>query len=126
VSAYTPGPWAVEGGWNDRSQWTISAKLNHSGNDRGPICHTDGTPFLEQREANARLIHAAPAMYEALEAGYMLALRMPFDSLRIRNQAALCAMRDALAAATGRTSEDVQNDFEARAARAQADGKPTR
>lgn len=62
-------------------------------------------------------------LLEALEAAYMLALQMPHDALRIRSQAELCAMRNAIAAATGREAEEVQNDFEARAAIAAAKGE---
>ena len=52
---HTPGPWS----------------LSEDGfvyGDKMPLCdpHCDGGPDPDEREANARLIAAAPAMYEAL------------------------------------------------------------
>jgi hypothetical protein len=49
---------------------------------------------------------------EALKAGYLLALQMPFNKLRAENQATLAKMRDAIALATGSDAETVQNTFE--------------
>ena len=48
----------------------------------------------------------------ALEAGYLYALGTAHDQHRMRNQAALCAMRDAICLETGRGAQDVQETFE--------------
>ena len=49
---------------------------------------------------------------QALEAGYLLALQMPHDALRVRNQTTLCLLRDAIAEGSGRDSQEVQESFE--------------
>lgn len=51
----------------------------------------------------------------ALEGAYLTMLRMPHGSLRIESQAALCDARDAIAAAKGWDSREVQETFESRA-----------
>ena len=59
-------------------------------------------------------------LVEALEGAYLAMLQVPTSNLaRLLNQAAYAAVRDAVATATGREPEDVQNDFEARAALSQ-------
>ena len=65
---FTPGPWVIEKGWNgDRP--TITAKVSKTQviDNRGLIADLEHTPFIEHAQANATLIAAAPAMYEALE-----------------------------------------------------------
>ena len=67
TTKHTPGPWVVEKGWNgDRP--TITAKVSKTQviDNRGLIADLEHTPFIEHAQANARLIAAAPAMYEAL------------------------------------------------------------
>lgn len=70
-------------------------------------------------EFNAALIVRAvnnhAALLAALEAGYLYALQWD-GVLRIKNQETLSMMRSAIADATGRTDQDVQDDFESRAA----------
>lgn len=70
---------------------------------------------IEEASSNAALISAAPDLLQALEAGYIFALNHPHDAYRARNQETLCAMRDAICKATGRDSQDVQEDYEERA-----------
>jgi hypothetical protein len=53
-----------------------------------------------------------------LENAYIAMLLMPNGLLRIRSQSLLCHLRDALADALGIESEDVQNEYEARASAA--------
>ena len=70
---FTPGPWVIEKGWNgDRP--TITAKVSKTQviDNRGLIADLEHTPFIEHAQANATLIAAAPAMYEALQAAYKL------------------------------------------------------
>ena len=65
---FTPGPWVIEKGWNgDRP--TITAKVSKTQviDNRGLIADLEHTPFIEHAQANATLIAAAPAMYEALQ-----------------------------------------------------------
>ena len=68
TTKHTPGPWVVEKGWNgDRP--TITAKVSKTQviDNRGLIADLEHTPLIEHAQANARLIAAAPAMYEALK-----------------------------------------------------------
>lgn len=48
----------------------------------------------------------------ALRAGYLFALQMPHNVVRIRGQGTLAQMRDAIAAFEQREPEEVQNEFE--------------
>jgi hypothetical protein len=57
-------------------------------------------------------------LLEALYAAYDALLAMPPGIDRLKSQSALCTVRDAIAEATGRSAEDVQNEFEARHAEA--------
>ena len=73
---FTPGPWVIEKGWNgDRP--TITAKVSKTQviDNRGLIADLEHTPFIEHAQANATLIAAAPAMYEALQATLAYFLR---------------------------------------------------
>jgi hypothetical protein len=56
-------------------------------------------------------IKAFNALYQA----YLLLLKMPDSGVRVRNQSALCALRDAIASETGMTAEEVQNEAESTA-----------
>ena len=60
-----------------------------------------------------RLHAVAPALLAALREGYLYALRSPVNTHRIRHQAALCQMRDALAVAEDRTEQETQEFYEA-------------
>lgn len=78
----------------------------------------------EQREyalAVAHLIAAAPDGLELAERMYswFLAIEpgMPHYIVRIQSQGEMAALRDFIAKATGRTPQDVQDEFETRAAR---------
>lgn len=50
-----------------------------------------------------------------LEAAYLALLRMPVGKLRLSNQKLLSGCREALAQATGKTSQEVQDEYEQRA-----------
>ena len=54
-------------------------------------------------------------IYNALRAGYLFALQMPHNVVRIRGQGTLAQMRDALAAYEQRDPEEVQNEYEEQA-----------
>lgn len=55
------------------------------------------------------------AALEALQQAYIEALKMPDSGVRIRNQAVLCTLRDAIAAETGEDAQTVQESFESMA-----------
>lgn len=49
---------------------------------------------------------------EVLLQAYVLLLQMPHGGVRARNQAVLCALRDAIVAETGHEPQEVQDSFE--------------
>ena len=67
ITKHTPGPWVAEEGWNS-TRPTITAKISQTQviDYRGLVADLEKTAFTEQAQANAHLIAAAPAMYEAL------------------------------------------------------------
>jgi hypothetical protein len=75
-----------------------------------PVCHIEACGWQD-----AQLLTAAWEGLAAAECAYLAFLEPPYDARRARNQRALCLLRDFIAKATGRSSEDVQNDFESRA-----------
>lgn len=82
------------------------------------VCQGQGGT-RDEAETNAafvlQAVNSHAALLAALEAGYLYALQSD-GVLRIKNQATLIMMRSAIADATGRTDQDVQDDFESRAA----------
>ena len=76
MNKHTPGPWVVEEGWNGPRP-TITAKISQTQviDYRGLVADLEKTAFAEQAQANAQLIAAAPAMYEALQATLAYFLR---------------------------------------------------
>lgn len=62
--AFTPGPWEV--------RFRFGRQTTVSGHQHYPICDTGTAPVAQanhrREEANARLISAAPDLYEALKA----------------------------------------------------------
>ena len=66
-SQFTPGPWTLADGID--GVWRIESKQ-----DKWQICETacccgaNNLPGEDESDANARLIAAAPALYEALKA----------------------------------------------------------
>jgi len=51
-------------------------------------------------------------MFEALTTAYLAMLRAPHGEWRVKNQAALCACRDAIAESLGQTSQQIQDRYE--------------
>jgi len=51
-------------------------------------------------------------LLEALREAYLLILQMPFDELRVTNQATFALVRDAIASVAGVDPEYIQNTFE--------------
>ena len=101
---FTPGPWVIEKGWNgDRP--TITAKVSKTQviDNRGLIADLEHTPFIEHAQANATLIAAAPAMYEALQALLALIGNEDLPDNGELSGASICDFaRSALAQAEGR------------------------
>lgn len=66
---HTPGPWNVEPEWNPGEGFTITAPTarHRIDGERGCICNFAWSPFVDAKEANARLIAAAPELLEALQ-----------------------------------------------------------
>lgn len=118
---FTPGPWD-RGLYDDTGGYdcmTGGIKVGPAKLDGITYGQEHCAPIspeqLATMEADALLIAAAPDGYNAAELAYLVMLQMPHDALRIKSQVVLCALRDFLAAATGRESEDVQDEYEARA-----------
>lgn len=63
MSEYTPGPWAL---WTSNS-WRRFGSDTHGIVLQPVVSRADGQPDLLVRDADARLIAAAPELYEALE-----------------------------------------------------------
>lgn len=118
MSAHTPGPWKVMPEEVDkpyiRVRGTVLGGRFKIANVPTPT-HDGATAHdVQETRANARLIAAAPDMLVALRLGYRMALQVdPTSRARLLNQPSLCRMRDALAAAEGRTPEEIQNEYEA-------------
>jgi len=55
---------------------------------------------------------SAANLLAALETAYIFALGTQHDLHRVRNQRALCDMRDAICSATGRDHQEVQEHYE--------------
>lgn len=112
-SGHTPGPWHV---LVDKDG-TIRVGPSHN-----CTVATVYFPPVGDREASARLIAAAPLGFEAAHIAYLSLLTVTSVVWRLRNMQAYCYLRDFIAEATGRTSQEVQEEYEARATLAEANG----
>lgn len=115
MSKFSKGPWSIK----RRDRPTDAYRVRHVVNALG---HT--LAVLTESKASdddAKLIAAAPDGLSAAELTYMALLAID-GAWRVKNQHVYCALRDYIAAASGRDVEEVQNDFEARAALARAQG----
>jgi len=101
--SHTPGPWVA--------------------NKRGIITMPDGLVLAFCAcSADARLMAAAPVGLEAADEAYIALLSIPHDSaLRVRTDRPRGRLCNFIAQATGRAPEDVQNEYEERAAIAAGD-----
>lgn len=89
---HTSGQWEVIGDTRHKNQLLIGIR---SGNAIDPICVVYGAG--EERDANARLVAAAPELLAAAEA-YIKVI----DALLLPNDQLTTLMRAAIAKATGR------------------------
>ena len=124
AAKHTPGPWE----WQTSNSWRRLGSVRGDGDVMSPCVQRDGHPDVTFKNGgvdgpDARLIAAAPAMVKALETAYLALLQHPLDLWRIQNQPLLCTLRDTLAECTGQSGEDVQNEYEARAAIKAAKGE---
>lgn len=118
---HTPGEWKATSTGNIyglvNGEWIVVAVASDM-----PCDDFAAERGMDMERANARLIAAAPDGLEVAEAVYAAMLNHPHDLWRVKNQHEYCALRDFIAKATGRTAEEVQNEFEERAAIAKAKG----
>jgi hypothetical protein len=92
------------------------ASATYSDDESHTYCTTD----VEVMRANARLIAAAPELLEEVEAQYieLADFRNNWPGRHtIPGQAKLSRLRDLIAKATGRSEQDVQDDYGTRLAR---------
>lgn len=96
MSAHTPGPWSVDKGGAIRGAKVYKYARGNNTRQLALAClHDDLGP--DEREANARLIAAAPALLEACEAALEI-----MDPRGPREQLVIAAvLRSAIAAARG-------------------------
>ena len=89
--------------WSGKNEKTINIKIT---------IPTARMIVDADQETLDALLAQRDELLRALGQGYLFALATPHDTFRALNQAPLCAMRNAIAKATGRSAEDVQNDYE--------------
>lgn len=92
MSAYTPGPWEAN---RHGDHWQIDAAMD--------AVATTHFCYAQEREANARLIAAAPDMLAALKAALAIAPVNADDGDDPEQSEAWAAVRGAIAKAEGRT-----------------------
>lgn len=112
MNKHTPGP------------WTGGVLIGIAGQDEAGISigfvNSNDAARREECKANARLIAAAPALLSILEDVYVKFGDYRADWPGRHNatgQSLLGRMRDTIATATGRTDQDVQDDYGTRLAR---------
>lgn len=118
-SAHTPGPWKRE-------------TRNRVSGPKGCLIariikESDDVENDEQQDANARLIAAAPTgLQEARSIYAWLLCELPVTCLVTSEcQERLCGLRDFIALAEGRSSQEVQESFETYTALAKSEGAPS-
>lgn len=115
----TPGPWRiaefVENKFSRSNMRRIRSAVE--GDEHGAVCEVYGIADGSVAAANARLIAASPRLLQAAQDAYlqMLSVNDQWTRLTPSYQVALCQLRDSIAAATGRGSQAVQGEYEARA-----------
>lgn len=85
-TGFTPGPWYLDGGfvYSERNRETVraaKAKDRNCGDGNIPLAKVIAD-FAGEQQANARLIAAAPALYEALSEMVRLSQMGLEESLR--------------------------------------------
>lgn len=119
MSGHTAGPWAYEYENADYSGGGCWYAIK--GPDGGDLLwypYNGPRSGGEREEANARLMAAAPELLAEVEREYetLADIRNEWAGRYTpQGQAKLCRLRDLIAKATGRTEQDVQDDFGNRA-----------
>ena len=105
---FTPGPWQVFTTADGRSLLGVGDRNSTGISDCGDVTTNDLGIWRsgKERRANAALIAAAPALYEALHGLFIQALQSELnDSANEWGRDAILAARAALALARGETSQ---------------------
>ena len=96
TTKHTPGPWGVDGAGQvckraENGSWDL-------------IAYLDESPYYHNKFANAHLIAAAPAMYEALRQAYAYLTEMGCDCEEGQScgDCIVCQCETALAQADGK------------------------
>lgn len=110
-NAWTPGPWA-------RREDMAGSHYAEAVEAKSPKGKTITVARIasgrERREADARLISAAPDLLAATKIAYTILADIRHDWAgrhTAEGQGALCAMRDAIAKAECREAEEVQDEY---------------
>lgn len=112
MSGHTPGPWEVRESRYYGNGWMIESS------DGYRVAMLPNVSKLPENAANARVIVAAPELLAEVEREYetLADIRNEWPGRYTpQGQAKLCRLRDLIAKATGRTEQDVQDDFGNRA-----------
>jgi hypothetical protein len=95
-SAFTPGPWEARDTCSQQERWVVGADHPYSSEHRLTVAREIET------EANARLIAAAPELYEALEAARReIVFHLRGNEALIKSSAAIYGIDAILAKARG-------------------------
>lgn len=118
----TPGPWTFleDGDAEALHNCRPLTICSPSKDDLAEVfSEEDSTVAIPRQQAiaNARLIASSPSLLQAAQDAYLQMLRVSDQRTRVTlsYQGALCQLRDSIAAATGRDSQAVQEEYEARA-----------
>jgi hypothetical protein len=130
TAAHTPGKWEV---FVDSDQPGVTYVLPDRSDDLDPSepsTLNDGYDLAHcygpDQAANARLLASAPNLLAECEREYASLADIQNEwpgRASMKGQQKLCRLRDLIAAATGRTQQDVQDDYTARATIARATGE---
>jgi len=112
VASFTPAPWAITKGAYGALR-VGPAVLDHPGKARVEYALERGRDLLAQRDADARLIEAAPKMLAAL---WAIANRLEEIGLGSDTRPAYDTAISALRDATGRSANDIAAEIEGGAA----------
>lgn len=110
---HTPGPWKA----HHAEEAIHAVRAPNAHNLLGMIiCDVGYGETEEVNVSNARLIAAAPDLFKAANDAYsrLLSLGQYEGRYTMKGQAELASLVDAIATATGRAHQDVQDEFEAR------------
>lgn len=120
TTSHTPGPWKVFDTMVDGETYGIDGADGTAVVYYGFRDTEDGI----RKKADAFLIAAAPSLFAEIEREYIELADYTNNWLgrhTMKGQSKLGRLRDLIATATGRSSQDVQDDYGTRAARARGE-----